>query len=105
MSSSPKIDFETFYKNLKRKFARIDSLLVWSEWDWSNEGCTHSVVMSELARERIRLAKEGNYDEVKQLLYDIEKAFDEAHHHVIAFIGTDFTVTILECENKTVREV
>jgi hypothetical protein len=104
MSSPAKIDFETFYTTLKTKFPRLQTLTVWKDWDYSNESVTHSVIMSELAAEMIIWATEENYDEVAKLLSHIERAFEEATNSVIAFIGTDFTVTILECKDKTIRE-
>ena len=99
-----KIDFETFYARLRHDFPKLDSLSVWDKWDYSNESCEQCVVMSEVAREMIRWANEGNYEDVKKLLDYIELCITDAEYDVIAYIGTDFTVTILECRNREVRE-
>ena len=99
-----KLDYETFYSNLRKMFPRIEAMNVWTEWEFSNESGTHSVIMSELAREMIVWASEGQFHEVKRLLEYIDKAFEDANDAVISIIGTDFTVTILECEDKFARE-
>ncbi len=104
MTNSVKIDFITFCSNLKSKFPTLKNLSVWSEWDCSNEGHAHSVVMSDLAMEMINWAINGEYEQVKRFLNEIESSFEKGNDTVIAFLGTDFTVTILECTNKSVRE-
>jgi hypothetical protein len=72
--------------------------------DWSNEGCEHSVVMSEVAKEMMRWAKNNEWQKVTELLNEIETGFIEGSHKLIAYLGTDFTVTITECKNQQVRE-
>lgn len=96
--------FEEFYTALRKDFPKIDSISVWQEWDWSNDSCEHSVVMSEIAREMVSWTKEDNYKDINRLLNYVEQALTNASEGVQAFIGTDFTVTILETEDKQIRE-
>jgi hypothetical protein len=105
ITSSLQWDFETFYGNLKSKFPRIRQLSVWNEWDWSNKGDEgHGIIMSALATEMIRWAENGEYEEVKKFLDEIENAWSKANESVLGHLGTDFIVTIIDCENKPVRE-
>lgn len=97
-------NYEEFYNSLRKDFPRIDSLPIWQEWDWSNDSYEHSIIMSEIAEEMICWAKEDNYEDIKRMLDYIEQALTNASTGVIAFIGTDFLVTIIEIEDKQTRE-
>lgn len=99
-----KMDIETFYGRLRNKFPELNTLSVWNEWDWRNEGAAHSVIMSEVARKLIRWAESNNWPIVAELLNEVEIAFGEGDETVVAFLGTDFTVTIMECRVQHVRE-
>ena len=89
---------------LRKNFPKVDELPVWKEWDWQKEPAFNSIVMSEIAREMVSWAKEGNYSEVKTMLSHVEQAFTGASELVVAYLGTDFTVTILETEEKDIRK-
>ena len=104
MNNDKKLDIETFYKNLQSKFPELQKLSIWNEWDWSNDGVEHSPVMSELATELIRWSQNNEWQKVTELLNEIETAFIEGTHKLIAYLGTDFTVTITECKNQKDRE-
>ncbi|QHT66180.1 hypothetical protein GXP67_05600 [Rhodocytophaga rosea] len=104
MKKVSKQTFEEFYNGLKKDFSKIESLPVWQEWNWRNNSYEHSVIMSEIAREMISWAKEDNYEDIGRLLNHIEQALNNAKYGVGAIIGTGFTVTIIETEDKQTRE-
>ena len=99
-----KIDIETFYEKLRDMFPTLNELPVWTEWDCNNDGYAHSIVMSRLATELINLATKGNWSDAKRFLDKVEEGFVNGDIKVVAFLGTDFTVTILECGDVPVRE-
>ena len=98
-----KVDIETFYEKLRDMFPQLKELPFWTEWH-GNDGYVHMMVMSHLATELIGWATNGNWSDVKTFLNEIEEGFINGDDTVIAFLGTDFTVTILECRNISVRE-
>ena len=104
MGDFEKKELEPFYKNLQKRFPELQRLSVWAEWDWSNDGVEHSVVMSEVAREMMRWAGNNEWQKVTELLKEIETGFVEGSDKLIAYLGTDFTVTITGCENQQDRE-
>ena len=104
MNNDKKLDIETFYKNLQRKFPELQKLPIWNEWNWNNDGVEHSPVMSELANEMMRWSENHEWQNVAALLNEIETAFIEGTHTLIAYLGTDFTVTITECKDRQIRE-
>ena len=60
---------------------------------------------SETTRITLRIAAgQTNRHGEERFTGNFERAFEEATNSVIAYIGTDFTVTILECKDKTIRE-
>ena len=80
MNNDKKLDIETFYKNLQRKFPELQKLPIWNEWNWSNDGVEHSPVMSELANEMMRWSENHEWQNVAALLNEIETAFIEGTH-------------------------
>ena|SRR5688572_27650791 len=103
MNAGEKIDFETFYKNLHEKFPELKNNPVWEEWDWSNESCEQIVVISAVAREMINWAENDDWRSVASMLAEIEYAFTKGSDPLVAYLGTDFTVTVMECKNDSVR--
>jgi len=103
MSDLQKIDFETLYNKLLDKFPNLKTNPVWQNWDWSNESCEQSVVISEVAIELIQWGEKNDWGNVKDLLIEIEAAFVHGTDSVIAYLGTDFTVTVMECKNSVLR--
>src|SRR5687767_4587560 len=104
MNAGEKIDFEAFYKNLQEKFPTLRSNPVWQEWDWSNESCEQIVVISAVAREMIKWAEKDDWQAVTRMLAEVEYAFTKGSDAIVAYLGTDFTVTVTESKNRMVRE-
>ena len=104
MHSIGTIDFESFYGKLHQLFPELKRNPVWNEWDWSNESCEQCVVISEVAKEMIEWAANGNWQHVEALLQEVEIAFVKGTDPVIAYLGTDFTFTIMECDNSEIRK-
>lgn len=75
MEASERIDFEELYNKLLFQFPALRQNPVWAEWDWSNDSCEQSVVISEVARDLINWAKNGEWNQVESLLAEIELAF------------------------------
>ena len=103
MNAGEKIDFETFYKNLQEKFPDLRSNPVWQKWDWSNDSCEQIVVISAVAREMIKWAENNDWRAVESMLNEIEYAFTKGSDPLVAYLGTDFTVTVMEGKNDGVR--
>jgi hypothetical protein len=101
---NPGITFAQLYENMQLFFPRIRMLPEWEEVDWRDEPAWHSVLLSEIAREMIRWGQAGNWKDVERLLIMIEEGFKHGVSDVQAYLGTDFTVTITECEDRPVRE-
>lgn len=80
MNNDKKLDIETFYKNLQRKFPELQKLPIWNEWNCNNDGVEHSPVMSELANEMMRWSENHEWQNVAALLNEIETAFIEGTH-------------------------
>lgn len=85
-------------------FSVLKELSVWSEWGRGNDGYVHTMVMSHLASELVDWATKGNWSDAKAFLNEVEEAFISGDDTLVAFLGTDFTVTILECRDIAVRE-
>jgi len=104
MEQDKPITPETFYSRLKNHFPRVANHNVWAEWRNETEDYVHSMILSTLAREVILWAQEGDYQAVRSFLNEIEKAFEFGDTILVSYIGTDFTVSILECKDSRVRE-
>ncbi|MBL7964016.1 MAG: hypothetical protein JNM31_09235 [Flavobacteriales bacterium] len=101
---NPGITFALFYDNIQLFFPGIERLLVWQELDWKDEPALHSTILSEVAREMIRWGQAGNWKDVERLLVMVEEGLKHGVSDVQAYLGTDFTVTITECDDRPVRE-
>ncbi len=101
---NPGITFGQLYENLQRFFPSLKTLPVWQQLDWQNEPTYHSNILSEVAMEMIRWGKAGKWKDVERLLAMIEEGFSHGTSDVQAYLGTDFTVTITECDDRPVRE-
>ena len=99
-----KVEIGTFYEKLREMFSALKELPFWTEWHDGNDGYVNTMVMSHLATELIGWATNGNWSDVKTFLNEIEEGFINGDDTVVTFLGTDFTVTILECRNISVRE-
>ncbi len=104
MHTHKKTDFESLYHKLFQKFPDLKRNDVWEKWEWSNQSCEQSVVISEVSREMIKWAEEENWQQVEDLLDEIESAFINGAESVISYLGTDFTVTVMECKNPAIRK-
>ncbi|KAA3440782.1 DUF7674 family protein [Rufibacter hautae] len=89
---------------MKTEFPQIEQLPVWSKYDWKKEPAFHSIILSDIAREMVNWAKKGDYVNVKRLMDYMESAFINGSFAVQAYLGTDFTVSILETKEKEVRD-
>ena len=96
-------NIEQFYQELKNNFPKINQCKFWNEYDSSEEGYEHSSIMTEIARE-ISSWDIKEYGEFSRLFQFIENAFLTHDNRTTSFLATDFLVTIMEIENKFVRD-
>ncbi|RYY19453.1 MAG: hypothetical protein EOO04_22005 [Chitinophagaceae bacterium] len=104
MEQDKSITPETFYNRLKNHFPRVTNHNVWVEWRNETEDYVHSMILSALAEEVIIWAQEGDYQGVRSFLNEIENALNFGDSILVSYIGTDFTVSILECKDSMIRE-
>jgi hypothetical protein len=104
MAQKQDIGFEVFYQDLCGSFPQIKNLSTWAQYNWKDDPAWHSAILSDIAREMIAWAKAGNWRDVERLLAMVEVGFTNGNQNVHAYLGTDFTVTILECDDRPVRE-
>src|SRR5687767_12654224 len=84
-------------------YVRLVCNPVWEEWDWSNESCEQIVVISAVAREMIKWAEKDDWQAVTRMLAEVEYAFTKGSDALVAYLGTDFTVTVMEGKNDRVK--
>jgi hypothetical protein len=99
-----KKNVQDFYNEVHCQFPKLKELKIWDKYDWSLEGCEHSMLMTNLSREMAIWATDGDLKETQRLMDFIEDYFCEGDSSVISFLYTDFLVTIMEIENKRIRE-
>jgi hypothetical protein len=104
MAQKQDIGFEVFYQDICGSFPQIKILSTWVENNWKEEPFWHSAILSDIAREMIVWAKASNWKDVERLLAMVEVGFTNGDQNVQAYLGTDFTVTITECDDRPVRE-
>lgn len=93
-----------FYRKLKENFPKINQKTFWNEYDWSEEGYENSFIMTEIAREICCWNIKTEYWELDNLFKIIEIGLTEYDEKTCSFLATDFLVTLMEKENKIVRD-
>jgi hypothetical protein len=100
----PKKNIEQFYRNLQEKFPEIKNLSTWINYPWYEGGSENSMIMSELAQEMIRWARENRWDDIAEWMIFTESAFLEYDKTTSSYIYTDFLVEIIEIKDRNLRE-
>lgn len=93
-----------FYHNLKNTFPKINQCKFWDEYYLSDNLYENSLIMTEIAREVNTWSIKSEFQEFTKFFEIIENGYTEYDVTTSSFLTTDFLVTIIENEDKNIRD-